>query len=515
MELNLDFISKLYNNRNSYADVFEKEHLELLHIESDVEKMIEKFVDERRVVFLTGNPGDGKTYIINYLDKVKNVLSEKNTFVELDANRVKDYDEFIQKLDVAIKDERPCIIAINEYPLKELLDKLKNKYKEYYKAIENQRKQSIVYEKNTTYNKDKIVILDLNCRNLLVDNFLERSMKLMLELINTALEKDKKKKYVSNNHYALSLPKVQERLFEIFKLISNTGIHFVTRDIIGLFAYIFVNEDLLEGNNSGYYYNSLFNGNNNLFEVIKVFDPVNFTIPEIDEKLWNGEMTESWHFEYENIVLPRDIENIDEAKESFKALKRKFYFENEKGKELLKQMKESFYNFGNVLAMVQDRPEEIKKRIILGINKFFNPSDIDENELKIWTMHQYNFKNEPKTAISNRDIYYREIELLIPSLSEALVDMEYEPDHFMFRVSDKKQNIDLKIDFNFFKLLTQIEEGYPPQLIPQKYKFKIFKFINNLKKYSQNGKKNSFTIQDRTNNQKYEIAIMENKYIFK
>ena len=64
----LQFIKKLYNGRNCYSDSLTEDEIALLHIPSGVERIVEEMVDANRIVFLTGNPGDGKTYIIRALE---------------------------------------------------------------------------------------------------------------------------------------------------------------------------------------------------------------------------------------------------------------------------------------------------------------------------------------------------------------------------------------------------------------------------------------------------------------
>ena len=76
---NLQFIKKLYNGRNCYSDSLTEGELEQLHIPSGVEAIVEKMVKENRIVFLTGNPGDGKTYIIRAIEPT---LKQENIYVE-------------------------------------------------------------------------------------------------------------------------------------------------------------------------------------------------------------------------------------------------------------------------------------------------------------------------------------------------------------------------------------------------------------------------------------------------
>ena len=65
---NLEFVKKLYNGKNCYSDHMSAEELGLLHIRSKVEDIVSEMLKKNRIVFLTGNPGDGKTFIIKSLE---------------------------------------------------------------------------------------------------------------------------------------------------------------------------------------------------------------------------------------------------------------------------------------------------------------------------------------------------------------------------------------------------------------------------------------------------------------
>ena len=64
---NLDYIKKLYKGKNCYSDHMHSDELGILHIASNVEGIIESLVSNGKIVFITGNPGDGKTFIIKIL----------------------------------------------------------------------------------------------------------------------------------------------------------------------------------------------------------------------------------------------------------------------------------------------------------------------------------------------------------------------------------------------------------------------------------------------------------------
>lgn len=72
---NLDFVRKLYRGKNCYSDPLTPEEIELIHIRSTTENIISQMLEDKKIIFLTGNPGDGKTYIIKALDAVINKVS--------------------------------------------------------------------------------------------------------------------------------------------------------------------------------------------------------------------------------------------------------------------------------------------------------------------------------------------------------------------------------------------------------------------------------------------------------
>lgn len=91
----LDFVRKLYRGKNCYSDPLTPEEIEIIHIGSTTEKIINQMLEDRKIIFLTGNPGDGKTYIIKALD---GVINKVNAYVETDLSSIEDYSEIAEKL---------------------------------------------------------------------------------------------------------------------------------------------------------------------------------------------------------------------------------------------------------------------------------------------------------------------------------------------------------------------------------------------------------------------------------
>jgi hypothetical protein len=81
-ELSVEFVRTLYNNAKSYAEHLTNAQVEAIHVPmDDLEMLIVQTTESRKSVILTGNPGDGKTYLIN---RIRGLLPA-DTIIETDA----------------------------------------------------------------------------------------------------------------------------------------------------------------------------------------------------------------------------------------------------------------------------------------------------------------------------------------------------------------------------------------------------------------------------------------------
>lgn len=98
----IDFVKKLYNGKNCYSDHMDESELQLIHIASNVEKIIIDMLAHNRIVFLTGNPGDGKTFIIK---TISSIVDEGAFYIQTDLNNIKDYTQVIKDI-VSLYEEK-------------------------------------------------------------------------------------------------------------------------------------------------------------------------------------------------------------------------------------------------------------------------------------------------------------------------------------------------------------------------------------------------------------------------
>ena len=79
----ISFVERLYRNRNSFADRLSDEELDWIHVNLGLDEVVLEAVDGGRQLVITGNPGDGKTFIIQ---RLRAELERKGATVFTDAN---------------------------------------------------------------------------------------------------------------------------------------------------------------------------------------------------------------------------------------------------------------------------------------------------------------------------------------------------------------------------------------------------------------------------------------------
>ena len=142
----LDFIKKLYNGKNCYSDHMNKDELGFLHISSGVEPLVSDMLDKHKLVFLTGNPGDGKTFIIKAIEPC---IIRNNVFVKTDFNEVTNYADAARNIVDLYVEKKPAVFAINEYPFLRLCKEIKRINPDIYNEIMRAKKMCIRDSWNT------------------------------------------------------------------------------------------------------------------------------------------------------------------------------------------------------------------------------------------------------------------------------------------------------------------------------------------------------------------------------
>lgn len=508
---NLDFIRKLYRGKNCYSDHMSAEELQLLHIHSNVEEIVVSLLMQGRIIFLTGNPGDGKTFLIRML---ADRLSQLDAYVQMDMNEIENSAGVAEELVKCYEEGRAAVVAVNEYPFLHLQRQIRQLAPEMYEEISSVKQHSIVYDIPHRDIK-KIAVIDLNERNLL-DRDHTLAEQIILRLRELLREDTYKSRQLEYNITALSEPQIRRQLVALIDLASMSFEHFSVRDIFGAIAFALTACETEEF--SGLlYYDAIFAGTNALLQAIQLYDPIYLSNPSIDEALWNGDIRQGWCMGCPERwpASPELDEAVDEASELFKSIKRKYYFENLKGAELQRLQPSEIEKCIDMFVKLDTRRKAIKERIVHSLNKLFLSSSEDRKQLRIWTTHRYDLSIEASTAVSSQYIDTSELDIQMPRPADWLKGLEYTPRHLVLKPKGKEAPC-LVMDVDFLRTLNAVEEGYPVNLLAPRYTQTAALFLQQLCESGQTeeNEDGEIIIASRKRGFKRSLYIRDFKYGF-
>ncbi len=506
----LDFIKKLYNGKNCYSDHMSEEELGFLHIPSGVEQLVSNMLDKHKLVFLTGNPGDGKTFIIK---AIESCITRTNAFVEADFNEVTQYDEIAKTIVDLYTEKRPAVFAINEYPFLLLCKEIKRIAPDIHGEIMRAKKSAITYEISEPIKH--IAVVDLNERNLLTkDNqLLDALVTKMTDLLSSEPVHSPVLQY---NLRALQTAEIKRQVVALLELAASDCEHFAARDILGALSFMLTACTMDEYENQ-YYYSAIFEGSNDLLRSIQKFDPIYLSVPTLDENLWNGTLSGGWLLEPPQ-KWPNDPsfeDDVDAAVECFREIKRKYYFENLYGQGLLRLQPEEIRKSMEIFTTFDSQKKKIKERLVRSINKLFLPSSDDKKQLHIWTTHRYDLSQEAAVAVSSKSIDSSELEIKMPRPADWLLGMEYMPNHIILKPRDGDSPV-LTLDADFLRTLDAVENGYPVGLLAPQYEQAAAMFLQQLDNfgYAEENDDGEIILASRINSSKKTVLIQDGKYDF-
>lgn len=515
----LQFIKKFYNGKNCYSDSLTDAEIAMLHIPSGVERIVQEMVDANRIVFLTGNPGDGKTYIIRALEAM---LVQKGVYIVKDMNSVTDekMNDVIKEIVACYHNNRSCVIAANEFPFYKLIRASSKLAPELYNELNNVKKNVIVYG-YSAFQLRRICIIDLNERNLL-----DKDRSLIPSIISKFDELLKDSTGVNPvldyNVAALQNELVISQLMRLFNLVAMSGEHFALRDILGTLSYAITACTVDDEDINGYFYDALFSGDNDLMSFIAQFDPILLSIPSLDEQLWNGEKMDGWLLGVPD-KWPKDLtnESVEAATALFKSIKRKFYFENIYAKELCDLQPIDFIECERIFVNLSNasRKRSILSMLISSMNRLFLSTDDEKERLRIWTSHSYDLSRETGAAVSTKYIDASDLDLVYPEPISWLKEMEFTPERLIMKLKNIRDNTSprLEIDVALLRGLINIKNGYPASLLSGQYEQAISKFTQALSATSaaRDYGDGEVLIANRREGSRKRIFIEDNKYIFR
>lgn len=466
--IGVQFIQRLYNHRSCYADRLTGEQMTAIHIETPLEGFILNTLRGRRDIVLTGNPGDGKTHLIMRLLPTLDALGAE---YHADATAEESYEVIIEAWRRARKRKKPFCLAINEWPLLELVRSFADKFP-FLSEVRDQIEHGIIYGDASAPPSHGVVVVDLNNRNLVDPVIFKR---LITTLTDDRFYPEcqrcpaRETCDVPKARRMLSHDRVRERLFALLELVTKRAHHVTMRDLHGFIAFLITAgrscAELVAAQEPLPYYTLTFEGESDLFDAIReAFDPARVTHPAYDEALWTGVIPPDGWIESCTPPSPPAAAPGDQTA-AMRAVKRRFFFEHVDGARLLQLLPQDERRFFDALSAAPEQSERVVRDLVRLINRFFDPRDDSDGVLRLWSRHCYDARWSP-TYVSVRAVPVEVFTLQIPRLPPTTAPAHaYQPDHVMLAAQNGGSAIaQLKVDLSLYRTLFDAQRGLPVAL---------------------------------------------------
>jgi hypothetical protein len=393
----ISFVEKLYRNANSYADRLTLEELDWIHVDLGLDEYLLECAKEGRQVVITGNPGDGKTFVIERLRKT--LVSTHNAVVITDANACTDA-EILSSWRSCDANGRAFILAINEWPLFELRRLARTEGFEPVDEAVRQVRAAVYFGDPPAPPQGRVVVIDLNLRNVLAQR-----------VVITALDRLTDDRFVADlavadpakaNVTRLRTERVKERLAALLEQASRRGQHTTMRQLMGFLAYVITGGTdstgriMSQGDGRFLFANLAFEGGiGPLFDLVgRSLDPAFVTHPEIDEELWRGTTDPNDWLDPSDVPLAPASCAEEDRERCFRVAKRRFYFEHARGDDLLRFLPSDEADFDRVLREGLQGDPQLVREMVLAVNRFFEPdcSQDEDDRLRLWQSHRYDVR---------------------------------------------------------------------------------------------------------------------------
>ena len=491
--LGLEFVQGLYRKDKAYADRLSREEIDAIHIPFSLDTLIPQWARENKHIVITGNPGDGKTHLIEKLKDDIAPYCDGNVF--LDANAVHD-DQLLQSWRDSYMAGTGFCIAINEWPLRSLFQRAPDF--EPLKEAWRQVSEALYYESAPEPAQSNIQVVDLNHRNLLSEWVVRQTIsKLTSDSVLGPL--DNLPPMVQSNVLALRDNGVVDRLCTLLERVGQRGYHATMRQLNGMIAYLLTGgtDPGEQAPNGSPYQDLLFNGQGGLFDAIREsFDPAKTADPLHDDALWSGSTSpETWLRPETANTVPRNVNGARGIQmDSFYSLKRLFFFEHRDGSELLGLVPREEQQFHRLMAGDDTDGAHRVRDLIKAINQLFNPQSRseDDNSLSLWMTHRYDTQ-APTSYMALNSVEASQFRTSLQSQAPWLESWMEEDFLFLHKrfgyIStgpDAAGQAVLEVDLELYLTLRDAAKGFTSSVWSQSAVRRVVKFIGDLNRIHGN-----------------------------
>lgn len=453
---NVALIAGLYRATGSCADHHDAATVRLMHIETAIDEYLRTRAPRGGVVFVTGNPGDGKTHLLRRLDAE---LRASKMEVVWDANEASNAD-LIEKVDAVVKKKgKGLAIAINEGVLIQLLRDAADR--KWAKSAMDMLLSPYIYRGQAVPADPAVTVLDLNLRNNLAPAVVRKAMEVLAGLSGSCPECPGNCS-LQRNVQALSGPAL-ERLIELLGKVARTGLHATMRDLEGLLAYLLVGPlecaAFVKGDRAPYWVNAFEGANGPLFDALRRVDPQFQPAPFLDDQLWRAADTDKDWIAMESRPDYAEMP-LEERRLEFVGRKRRAFFEHTRGDRMIASGGSAVDRLMSDLLTGSVRRSATA--LIRLLNKFFDRSESRGDSLYLWVTHRFDAQASRFAAVS-QSVAATDFEIVIPRLRPELKSAfpDFLAPHVMLCLREQSPSQGLRVDRALVEALVAAEMGMP------------------------------------------------------
>ncbi|WP_210346906.1 hypothetical protein [Aminobacter sp. SR38] len=464
------------------AEALSNQDFDRLHITSGVETFLASKVRAGHSIVLTGNAGDGKTHLLR---QMKPELEVAGAIVVEDATalmRAGSVQPILDKWRQAIEAQRPFCMAANEYPLYQL--RIADKESKHLAEVSRQCHHRLAYGRSTEdENADGLIVLDLSLRNPLSANLIDAMIDRLLS--DAALKQavmGSSEPIARRNVELLSLPRVRERLRALADRLIALGYRATVRELWILIArMVFGRLGRGDFERPDWYSEALFTHDDRFDATIalRAIDPAGSSHP-----LWDGALEQRSESVRRGWALRQPLPSPHPtlAWADFAALKRRFYFEHERGDEVFALADPDANEFQALLQGQRGSGPGLVSKLVEAINAAYCPVRFDSRDQHLYLWNGHRFHEQPsRSFVAGDRIAADQFALEVPRLPARIEGaFDYHPDHVVLTASALPGKPRLRIDFPLWQTLRRLERGLPRKLVPERDIHRLDAFLEKL-----------------------------------
>jgi len=488
-----EFVERLYRSTNSYADRLSGEQLEWVDVDLGLNDHLLELGRAGKQVIVTGNPGDGKTHLIERLRE--RLQDECGALVLTDANIHSD-GELLTAWRTCEREQRPMVLAINEWPLFVLRRHPDAAgFAPLTEALRQVQQAMYFVDPPTDPLHDRVRVIDLSLRNVLAEPIVLAVIeRLTHDRFYEGLPPDDPAR---RNRDALRHPRVHKRLVRVLERVAAEGHHATMRQLVGFIAYLITGgrtpvERLAQPGSHRFHYSTLAYDPvavGPLFDAVRAaFDPAAVTHPRHDADLWRGTTDNAGWIEPAAASVgalhlpPPDADR----QETFLAMKRRFYFEHERGEDLLDLVPSDEATFDKLAREGQAGIPTVVRDLLVALNRFFEPDypDSERDHLYLWQSHRFDVRS-PEAFMALHSLGHQQFSIEPPRFA-SWVDGWLPEGQRLLRSfalvahSDSGTPVVLTVDRHLYLTLSEAQRGLARASWSRSATRKITRFVDRL-----------------------------------